>query len=284
MDISILTAIQNIITNPIDRLGEFYVARNRINNMGGALEEYVKDIFASTIGEMDSHERIKQFDKVFSYMGNQNNPPDLIIRGGDAVEVKKIESIGADLALNSSYPKAKLFSNSPMITRACRTCEDWNEKDILYVVGVVNKSVLKKLYMIFGIDYAANADVYERIKNRLSKGINLIPDIEFTETKELGRVNRADPLGITYLRIRGMWGIENPAKVFSYIHQINRNKSFELMAIINLDKYMSFSEKQRILFEKSANEILGFSIKDVLIKTPDNPANAKKAKLITYIR
>lgn len=62
---------------------------------------------------------------MFSYIGNQNNPPDSMLRNGDAIEVKKIESKKAALALNSSYPKAKLYADSPMINKECRECEKW---------------------------------------------------------------------------------------------------------------------------------------------------------------
>ena len=50
-----------------------------------------------------------------------------------------------------------------------------------------------------------------------------LQDVEFSETNELGRVNKVDPLGITYLRIRGMWGIENPIKVFNYVAPAEQN-------------------------------------------------------------
>ncbi len=47
----------------------------------------------------------------------------------------------------------------------------------------------------------------EKIQNKLVIGINELKDIEFSKTRELGRVNKVDPIGITYLRIRGKWGI-----------------------------------------------------------------------------
>jgi hypothetical protein len=153
---------------------------------------------------------------VFSYLGNANNPPDLILKNGDAIEVKKIESLNSQIALNSSYPKSKLFSDDPMITDACRNCEEntWIEKDLIYTIGVTEKGRLKLVWFIYGDCYAAEKQVYERVKTAICDGIRQISGIEFTKTKELGRVNNVDPLGITYLRIRGMWGIENPIKVF----------------------------------------------------------------------
>jgi hypothetical protein len=168
-----------------------------------------------------------------------------------------------------------------MITTACRNCEQWQEKDILYAVGVVNNSHLTRLFFVYGVDYAASAEIYERIKSVISSGVTTIPNVEFAETKELGRVNRVDPLGITYLRIRGMWGIENPAKVFSYVYT-PINSQFEFAAIINIDKYNSFPADDRATLERMISA--SFKITDVKIKTPDNPSILKQAKLITLSR
>lgn len=283
MSVNILNAIANIAAGNIRELRSFYESRNRANNMGEALENYIKDMFAGTLDETNEQRRIEKFGQVFSYQGNQNNPPDIIIRGGDAIEVKKIENAGASLALNSSFPKAKLFSNSPMITAACRNCESWREKDILYAVGAVNGNHLTRLFFVYGIDYAASAEIYERIRSVIGGGIKTIPGVEFADTKELGRVNRVDPLGITYLRIRGMWAIENPARVFSYIYTPS-NANFEFAAIINAEKYNSFPEADRAEIDRLNGGLSGFGIRAVKIKSPDNPSILKDAKLITLVR
>ena len=51
---NIINAIINIANNPILELKSFYSARNRANNMGEALEEYVKDLFAGSINRVHS--------------------------------------------------------------------------------------------------------------------------------------------------------------------------------------------------------------------------------------
>ena len=281
MNANILTAIVNIVNNPINELRSFYRGRNRANSMGEALENYLKDVFAGTLLESDEQKRLERFEQVFSYQGNQNNPPDFMIRNGDAIEVKKIENPGSALALNSSYPKAKLFSNSSMISAACRNSEVWKEKDILYAVGVAKGNQLSRLFFVYGIDYAASADTYERIRSVITSGVNNIPNVELADTKEIGRVNRVDPLGITYLRIRGMWGIDNPVKVFSYIYTPT-DSLFNFAAIINVEKYESFSTSDRINIENLVSK--NFNITDAKIKTPDNPSVLKKVKLITLRR
>ena len=131
METNLLIAIANLVKNPITNLVSHYRSSNRINNMGDALEFYIKDLFCNSLEVNDLEKKNEIYSKYFSYIGNQNNPPDIIIKQGDAIEVKKIESLRSGIALNSSYPKDKLYSDSPMITTACRNCEDWREKDLV---------------------------------------------------------------------------------------------------------------------------------------------------------
>lgn len=220
------------------------------------------------------------YSKYFSYMGNQNNPPDIIIRRGDAIEVKKIESLRSGIALNSSYPKDKLYVDSPMITDACKICEDWKEKDLIYSIGVAKDGSLKALWFIYGDCYSAGKEIYERVKNKISDGIMELQDVEFSETNELARVNHVDPLGITFLRVRGMWAIENPIKVFNYVTSIKNNSVFSVNAIMLTEKYLSFPEKDRMNIEKMVSD--KFSIEDIKIKSPNNPAKLLNAKLLKF--
>lgn len=278
---NLLQAIKTVVNNPISNLLSHYKGKNRINNVGDALEVWVKDIFADTLNETDESKKVVRYSNVFSYIGNQNNPPDLMLKNGDAVEVKKIESVNSGIPLNSSYPKSKLSSDSPMITRNCRQCEDWQEKDLIYIIGVVNNNALKQLWFICGDCYAADKEVYERIRNKIANGLREIQDVEFSSTKELGRVNKIDPLGITYLRIRGMWGIENSISVYDYIDiQDEPNSKFEMIAIMKESKYLSFSIQDRTSFE--AINRPGFSMSSANIKSPDNPAQLIPAKIVSY--
>ena len=280
---NILKALKNITENPITDISVRYSAtgRNRANNMGEVLEKYVKDLFCNTFDITNEAQKNSIYSEEFSYMGNQNNPPDIIIANGDAIEVKKIESIGSQIALNSSYPKDKLYADSPMITQECRECENWREKDIIYIIGALQQGKLKAIWFVYGDCYAANKEIYERIKNTISDGINNLPNVEFAETKELGRVNRVDPLGITYLRIRGMWGIDNPLHVFDYVTNIDTENNLTVNAIMLADKYNSFPQEDRTALESILNE--NFSITDIQIKSPNNPAKLLNAKLIKFI-
>jgi len=273
---NILKAILNIANNPIVELKNSYSGRNTINNIGEALEAYIQDAFAGTISENDSVRRNQAISNTFSYLGNQNNPPDIIIKEGDAIEVKKIQSKGSAIALNSSYPKHKLYSTDPRITEACKTCEVWEIKDIIYAVGVTSDDKLNNLWLVYGDCYAASKEIYARIGDKIKNGVLEISDIEFSETKELGRVNKVDPLGITNLRIRGMWHIDNPIKVFKDIYTVNDSNAFNLSCIMRKDKFDSFTENDK----KSIEENSKISISDIKIKNPDNPAQLLEAKLI----
>jgi hypothetical protein len=276
---NILGAIYNIVNQKNFEIRAMYSGRNRANGMGDALENYIKDAFAGTFGSSNELQKMQTFNQKFSWLGSQNNPPDIMIKGGDAIEVKKTQSANSSLALNSSYPKTDLRHTSPMITKECKECEDWTVKDLIYCVGHTTDTSLKSLWMVYGNSYAAKHETYQRIKTTISSGIKTIPDVVFSDTKELGRVNQVDPLGITNLRIRGMWQIENPRKVFNYLHEPT-DKDFELVCIIPTEKYASFPKDSRTKLEEIKEN--GFSIADKQIKDPNNPVKLTSCKLIKF--
>ena len=91
---------------------------------------------------------------------------------------------------------------------------------------------------------------------------------------------RADPIGITYLRIRGMWHIENPWRVFNYVYERNPQADFNFMCIINTAKWNELLNRN-VLFELQKHYPT-LRIVDVKIHDPDNPAKLNDAKLIRY--
>jgi len=279
METNLLIAISNLVKNPITNLVSHYRAANRANSMGDALEFYIKDLFCNSLNENNLEKKNEIYSKYFSYIGNQNNPPDIIIKQGDAIEVKKIESLRSGIALNSSYPKDKLHSGSPMITTACRNCEDWREKDLVYVVGVSKDDKLKALWLVYGNCYSASKEVYERVRDKISKGINELQNVESMQTSEPSII---DPLGITGLLLKDICVIENPAKVFDYVVPTEQDSDFFVNAILLKEKYLSFPEKDR----KNLENLVGdnFLIKDIKIKSPNNPAKLLEAKLLNFIK
>ena len=277
---NILQALLNIAEKPVTALKSHYSSRNTINNVGEALETYIQDAFAGTISEKNIEKRNEKISCTFSYLGNQNNPPDMILAGGDAIEVKKIQSYNSAIALNSSYPKNKLYADDHKITTACRTCEEWDIKDIIYAIGVASDTELKHLWLLYGDCYAADREIYTRIGKTIHDGVTQIPDIEFAETKELGRVNRVDPLGITDLRIRGMWHIDNPNKTFNYIYTYDDTKNFQLICLMKKEKYESLPSEDREAIENIENN--NVKIQDIRIKNPNNPVQLIDAKLLIF--
>jgi hypothetical protein len=49
-----------------------------------------------------------------------------------------------------------------MITTACRACEEWEVKDMIYATGHLPKEEeqLKSLWLIYGECFCANIEVY----------------------------------------------------------------------------------------------------------------------------
>ena len=275
MKTNTLKAIVNIIKNNINNLEQYQNLhyKNRINNKGEALENLIKNSLCNSYNSNDI-EKINLQNEYFSYLGNQNNPPDLIIKNGDAFEIKKIESNEGNIQLNSSFPKNKLYRNSKMLTDACKNCEDnWLEKDICYAIGCFNNKS-QSIWFVYGDCYCAKPEVYAKIKNQITKSIEEI-EIALTQTNEIAKVKKVDPLGITDLRVRGMWGIQHPSKVFSYI--TTKNSGSYIKAIMLESKFYSFDKNSRMELEKYC------SIKKVKILDPNNPAILLDAIFIEYL-
>ncbi len=277
---NIIKAFINIVNNHHVNITNVTQGNNRANNMGEGFETYIKDVFANTTDETDEQLKLERLSKIYSYQGNKNNPPDLMLRDSDAIEIKKLESKNSAIALNSSYPKSKLYADSPMITKSCKECEEWNIRDMLYAVGYINQNHLKSLWLVYGDCFCADKETYERIKNTISSGIITISNVEFTQTKELGKVKKVDPLGITDLRIRGMWHIENPNKTFSYIYTYDDSKEFQLICLMKKEKYDSLPSEDKEAIENIENDKV--EVKDIKIKNPNNPVQLIDAKLLVF--
>ncbi len=277
---NILDAIYNISCLKDLSVNEIKFGNNRATNMGEGLEIFVKNSFTNTFKEENKNIRLEKYNEVFSYQGSKRTPPDLMLKGGDAIEVKKTEKITSELQLNSSFPKSKLFSNSSLIDKHCKNCENWTEKDFIYSIGHIpsGTNTLKSLWFIYGSIYAADENVYTSIKDNLTENIEKIDSIDFSPTNEIGRINYVDPLKITNLRIRGMWLLQPPYKVFDYVHSYDSNAIFQCISIIPSTKYNSFPEKSRNQVEKS-NDIF---IKEIKVQNPNNPVSLIECKLIIF--
>lgn len=277
---NILTAIINIVKSQNTNLQESYIRANRANSVGDALEKYIVDSFSGTILEADEESRNQKVSEVFSYLGNDTNPPDGMLKGGAAIETKKIESRTSQLQLNSSSPKSKLYSSDSRLKQAARDAENWTEKDFIYSIGFVKDKHLKELALIDASVYCADKNIYEDIFEKIKDGIDSIPNVSFSPTQELGRVNKIDPLGITSLRVRGMWLLDNPFTVFNYIYTPKSEADFNLFALVSDKHFNDFKNKEQLL--ELSNSFDSLSIVDVQVKSPNNPAQLLDCKKITF--
>lgn len=283
METNLIKALNNLTEVENFKLKELYSGQNRINNVGTALEYFIRDMFCSSLNVSGLGKKDAKHSAHLSYVGNQNNPPDFIINNGDAVEVKKIGSLVGAIALNSSYPKSKLHNDDIRILKSCRDCDGgkWKEKDIIYAVGSVSESKLKALWFVYGDCYAADREVYERTLEAVSQKVKEIDHFDFIkETNEIAGVRKIDPLGITYLRVRGMWVISTPHKVFGSLVDFDKNSDFSAFALISDKKYSSFPKEDIKALEDNSH----IKIKSVKIKSPNNPANLLGAKVISFAK
>lgn len=274
-----LRAFKHIIENPNATINPAKISSNRINNVGDALEGFIKDAYAELLDtHLSDYEKDVVYSQVFSWLGNSGNPPDSMLRGGDGIEVKKIQSISSAIALNSSSPKNKLYASDTRVATGAKIAENWTEKDIVYAIGSIPVQDLKRLWLIYGDCYAASKDVYDRLSSAIATGVRQLPDIQFQKTNELGRVNKVDPLGITNLRVRGMWHIDNPSRVYSHLVSNSSNRQFYLL--MREQKYQSFPVGDRLALERIQTN--GYSNSVIEIRNPDNPAQLIKARFIKY--
>ncbi len=277
---TILTALLNIKKHKDNDLTKVVSITNkgqpRVNKAGDPLDTYIKDSLCNSFSITDPEKKREVYLSELSLLGGQNNPPDIMIRGGDALEVKKVEGIKFGLiALNSSSPKQKLLSDDPMITKECKDCENWKEKDLIYSIGNVVDDKLKVLVFVYGSCYSAKKETYTKIRTSMKEGIEKI-GLVLSKTKELGRINQIDPLKRTDLRIRGMWQIQSPLAVFADTIKLDLKKDLEVYAIIPKGKYEKFATEERKEIEKQ------LQVSKIKIDDPDNPKERLDAVLISF--
>lgn len=263
---NILDAILNIANDCSQKLGASTNTHNRLHAAGEPLEEYIKDAFAGTYN-LDAATKNSQQSQVFSYGGGKNNPPDVIVRNGDAIEVKKVESIGG-IALNSNYPKAKLYHDDPRISSDCRNIEggQWTERDIIYAVCTMEQDSLRSVVFVYGSIYFAERDYYENQLNIYENTIHL---------------NYIDPLGMSNVSCRfPTWTITHPFIAFNQIYEHNEKSDFELLAVIPAEKYNSFDNQYKLLDYSKADPKL--RIQDGIVKNPNNLSQCMDVKVISY--
>lgn len=258
-------------------------SENRINAAGERFEYYIKDAFAGTHHLKGKEMRKKAYAELF-FEGDVNHPPDILLYGGDAFEIKKIRNPANNLELNSSPPRDRLYSSDPRITSECKRVDggNWNSRDLFYAVGCIEGNVIKSIFFVHGECYAAKMEHYDKIVTNIQSMIsgNLksegIATIE--ETNELGRVNDADPLKRSYLRIRPMWMLKSPYNVFSEVFRAPAGCEFCMAAIMLKRKWESFPKEDRNALLRDPR----FNVKEVKVSDPNSEKNSLDAVLGIY--
>ena len=247
-----------------------------VSRAGKGLELWVKHFLAGTIGHADKESIKEIWDERFSFHGGINNPPDIMIRNSIAVEVKKTETPGGRIHLNSSWPIRRLTVEDPHITEFCRQAEIWSEKPFLFVVGLVKPRTksISALWLVDGRCISDNEAVYESL---MAKARAAILAAGATKSKEIGRFSSADSLQRTALRVRPMFELNHPSRIFKDIFQSQGTHQFILNVLIPTSSYLQFSEAQRLKLS-SQKDLL---IRDLEIQDPTSSARLMNATLIS---
>tara|TARA_A100000164_G_C21897719_1_gene768856 strand:- start:187 stop:1020 length:834 start_codon:yes stop_codon:yes gene_type:complete len=248
----------------------------RINRVGDSLERYVKDGFCNILDkDLDDNKRQESYNEIFSYTGTQNQPPDLMIKAGDAIEVKKFKSLNPrEIQLNSSPPRVKLSSEDPMLSERARNCENWIQKDVVYCLGSVINGIIKELWFVYGNCFVSSSNIYKELKNSVKETLES-GSYNMSPTNELGRINNVDPLGYSSFRIRNMWLLKHPKRMF--VDYTNQTSSGFYLIVRN-EKYDTFDQKT--IEELKLNKEI--TTQDITVEDPDNPSETIECKILKY--
>ena len=241
---NLLKAIQNLILGRNVHVGEVRESVNRANSLGEAFEIYIKNTFAGAFGLVGTRYQ-ERVSEVFSYQGNASKPPDLMLRGGDAIEIKKLQSRDSQIQLNSSFPKNKLHANDSRIASEARNAEPWTEKDILYVVGNVDSGAknVRSMWWVYGdclIDEGLESATDHIFLNDADKE-------EFKKNGEV-RVENLGLVGCLSLRLKAEWSIDISSNSLCEEHTPFLN------VLMREEKYNSFPAQDRAMIEKLGEE------------------------------
>lgn len=269
--------------------------RNRAQAQGAHLEDIVKDILCGVAPD-DVQGREAVLNKFLAFQGAANNPPDAMFRGGnsgDAFEVKKSEKKSSgSLDLNSSHPYSHLTSDLSRIAREARECEVWDRRDIHYVMGNVltTQRTNNWIWIVQGNIFAADLQSYRNfesdIKSHIEEAI-IANALEPGLTNELGRINGVDLRENTDLRIRPMWGITSPMRLFKDLPGILESDLDGLVihCLIRKSKWESLLSNKSTEFQEfwSKSQPPVMSISEATVPDPDDLNKVLEIKVIRIV-
>ncbi len=207
-----------------------------IQTRGGDFEEFVKELFLDN-NKISKQERLKEYQRIFSFQGATNNPPDLMFYNSYAIKINKKRTTRSIIPLNSSHPRDAISANDSLLKSDTREIEGGNWiKPLFYYIGEVENQYCKSMFIIDGACYTANEEYYQRLIKQIKSGVSEIPDVKMIKTKELGKVKEIDPLKVTDLRVRGMWNILHPLSLMKRFTDIDVSE-YNILVVMKKDKF-----------------------------------------------
>ncbi|XNN69253.1 NgoPII family restriction endonuclease [Bacillus pumilus] len=277
---NVLVALKNILDRNSCILTPIFRSNGSVNAAGDSLEYFVKDMFCTGASQYQyEHEKMRKYNEYLSWTGNSSNFPDFIVKGGVGVEPKKLNNQSyTSLALNSSYPKDYIYPNSQNLPKFIDE-DEWDKKDVIYVAGNLNtaNNKLLSIWFAYGNTMVANRSIYLNLIDEIREAI-ASTNATLMESKELARAKGIDLLKLSNLRVRGMYELEHPHKVFSkYISRddipIGASKIFLIMLV---EDYIAIEEKPDLSIYLASGKLKKTEIN---IPNPNNPNESLKAIL-----
>lgn len=277
---NVLVALKNILDRNSCILTPIFRSNGSVNAAGDSLEFFVKDMFCTGASQYQyEHEKMRKYNEYLSWTGNSSNFPDFIVKGGVGVEPKKLNNRSySSLALNSSYPKDYIYPNSQNLPKFIDE-DEWDKKDVIYVAGNLNteNNKLLSIWFAYGNTMVADRSTYLNLINEIREAI-ANTNATLMKSKELARAKGIDPLKMSNLRVRGMYELEHPHKVFcKYISRddipIDASKIFLVMLV---EDYIAIEEKPDLSIYLVSGKL---KKTDINIPNPNNPNESLKAIL-----
>ena len=223
--------------------------QNRPSNheKGKPFEFFAKNFYAGCLGALPNSVDAA-WSSTFSWPGSANNPPDFMVYGGDAVEVKQLQGISS-IQLNSSPPKQYLNSDDPRITKDCRNSEQWHKKDFMYFIGKTTKEFVQALWLVQGRCMFEPNQKYSNLINGTKSALHSLGesnDFQFGtmfanqpngDLACVKSVDHADSL----LRVRGMWIVQHPSKIFTNFFVKPKKDHFVFNFLVTQEKFNTYS-------------------------------------------
>lgn len=275
-----LIAFRNILERNSCRLTPIFRQGGSANAAGDSLEYFIKDMYCTEAQRyqfLEEKERV--YDTYLSWKGDSKHFPDFIVKNGVGVEPKKVNGTSrGNLALNSSFPKDYIYPKSQNVPYID---EVWEKKDVVYVVGNLERSgdKLLTLWIAYGNTFIADNSSYLQTKETIVEKIKEITTLQFVPSIELGRATKVDPLALTNLRLRGMWELAHPTTVFQKFLTMDKIPigATKINLVILKKDYDKITKPQEFSNYLSSKKMI---INEVKIPDPNNPLEVLDALIL----